>query len=286
MDMQKPPERIEQELKALRDLIQTHPHVQELLDLAADEADRRAMEKDVSIKRAWRVSGVLGGVAMLALAVAGGAVMTSMQPAPPPLVLALDKSNGFRQPLIALSEYQMNPDEATIRRNIATFLPARERYSYENADADYLTAAAFMSPQLKAQWVEYWKDPKESPINKYKQHGKVRIVLGPITLLRNPAGAFISARAGFTRQEVVNGQPSGKPTNYIATIPFHWVNQPTDEQARRINDLGMEITDYVVDRDLGGAPQPAESAPAARPAQGQGSTMALAAPGNGQQVSP
>lgn len=277
MDMRNQPLPIDQQLAELHRLVQAYPDVQEMLDLAADEADRRAMEKDSSVKVAWRISAVFGGFALLSLAVAGGAVMTSMQPAPPPDVLIVERDTGKVEPAISLKEFQMEPVEATIRRNIATFVTARERYIYENADADYMTAAAFMSPQLKTQWIEYWQHPTDSPVVRYKQQGKVKPIIGAITLLRNPAGAFISARVGFTKVEVMNGQQTGAPTNYIATIPFHWVNQPTDEQTRRINDLGMEITDYVADRDIGNSSQQPPRTPPARTAQVQSSTIAPSA---------
>lgn len=286
MDMRNQPVPIEQQLSELHKLVQAYPGVQELLDLAADEADRRAVEKDASVKLAWRICAAFGGVSLLSIAVAGGAVMTSMQPAPPPEVLVVERATGRVEPTISLKAFQMDPVEATIRRNIATFVAARERYIYENADADYTTAAAFMSPQLKTQWIEYWQHPTNSPLARYKQHGKVKPTVGSITLLRNPAGAFISARVGFTKVEIINGQQTGAPTNYIATIPFHWVNQPTDEQTRRINDLGMEITDYVVDRDVGSPAQQAPPAAPARTAQAQGSPVAVVAPTNGKQVSP
>ncbi|KQQ96111.1 type IV secretion system protein [Massilia sp. Leaf139] len=286
MDMRNQPIPVEQQLSELHKLVQAYPGVQEMLDLAADEADRRAMEKEASVRCAWRVSAAFGSIAVLAMAVAGGAVMTSMQPAPPPEVLVVERASGRVEPAISLKAFQMEPAEATIRRNIATFVAARERYIYENVDADYTTAAAFMSPQLKTQWIEYWQHPTDSPLARYKQHGKVKPTVGSITLLRNPAGAFISARVGFTKVEVVNGQQTGAPANYIATIPFHWVNQPTDEQTRRINDLGMEITDYVVDRDVGGPAQQQPPAAPAHAAQTQTSPVAVVAPTNGQRVWP
>jgi type IV secretion system protein VirB8 len=285
MKMQPESDRIAHELAGLRDMIQHYPDVQRLLDFAADEADRRAQENQNSRATAWRVAAGAGVVSLIALAVAGGAIATSMQPPPPPQVLVVEKAQGLVQPLISLASYQISPDEATIRRNVATFLHARESYSYENADADYITAGAFMSPQLQAQWAEYWKDPANSPVNKYKQHVRVRVTVGAITLLRNPAGAFISARASFTRQELDNNVPAGEPTNWIATITFHWVNQPTDEQTRRINDLGWEVTDYVADRD---APTPKQQgAPMLQATQPPpASPMALVGPGDGQKVTP
>lgn len=280
------PDDLVRQLAAMQQAIAGHDNVQLLLDLAADEADRRALDKDRSVRLAWRVATAAGAMTLAAFVVAGGAIATSMQPAPPPEVLVVDRANGVVQPLVSLASFQMAPAEATIRRNVNTFILARESYSYALADPNYTTAAAFMSPQLRAQWVKLW-DPAnlESPVNRYKKQGRIEIEVGAITLLRNGYGAPIGVRAGFTRQEFNADQPSGPATRWIATLAFHWVNAPTSERERRINDLGWEVTDYAADRDLG-APPSAAPVPAAAPPQAAGPAlpMALVAPTLPQQV--
>lgn len=277
------------ELAALRHLIDGHDNVQQLLDFGADEADRRALAQERSRQLAWRVTAGCAAMALLALVMAGGAIATALRPAPPPEILVVDKANGVVQPLISLAAFQMTPEEATIRRNVNTFVPARAGYSYEQADMHYYTTAAFLSPQLLTQWSQLWAASNpESPPNRYKKERKVRIKVGAISLLRNGLGAVIGARASFTRTELVNDVPEGAPSNWIATISLRWVNQPTNERDRRINDLGMEITDYTADRDLEAPkphalPAPHDGAPEPREAP---SAMALVAPTQLPQVAP
>lgn len=281
-------DKLAQELAVMRDLIDGHANMQQLLDMAADDADRRAIALERSRSVAWRVTSAFGGLAILALIIAGAAVSTAMGPAPPPEVLVVNKTDGIVQPLISLATYQMAPEEATIRRNVNTFVLAREGYTYEQADTHYYTTAAFLSPQLQGEWGQRWdKANPESPPNRYKKERRVRIQVGAITVLRNGLGATIGARASFTRTELVNDIPDGLPTSWIANISFRWVNQPTNERDRRINDLGMEITDYTADRDLGAVRPAIDVAPArqgAKPAQT--SPMALVAPVAVQQVTP
>jgi type IV secretion system protein VirB8 len=233
------------------------------------------------------VAGAFGVVAVASIIVAGGAVATSMRPAPPPEILVVDKANGIVQPLISLAEFQMVPEEATVRRNVNTFVMAREGYSYEQADIHYYTSAAFMSPQLQTQWAQKWdKSNPESPPNRYKKERKVRIKVGAITVLRNGLGAAIGARASFTRSEIVNDVEE-TPTEWIANLSFHWVNVPTNERDRRINDLGMEITDYTADRDLGATgPAAADRTVTQTSPRQPTSRMALVSPTSVQQVSP
>lgn len=277
-----------QELATVRELIEGHSNMQQLLDLAADEADRRALEKENSRQLAWRVTVAFGGLAVVAFAVAGGAVATAMRAAPPPEVLVVDKAGGVVQPLISLAEFQVSPEEATIRRNIDTFVTSCEGYSYEQADTHYYTCAAFMSPQLQTAWAQKWeKSNANSPPNKFKKERRVRIKVGAITVLRNGLGAAIGGRASFTRTEVLNDVEDGPPTSWVANLSFHWVNQPTNERDRRVNDLGMEITDYSADRDLGVTKPAPGAVPGRQAAQQQSpSPLALVAPGIPQQVAP
>lgn len=276
------------ELAAVRDLIEGHANMQQLLDLAADEADRRALAQENSRQLAWRAASAFGGLALVSFAIACGAVATAMRPAPPPEVLVVDKAGGVVQPLISLAEFQISPEEATIRRNIDTFVTNCEGYSYEQADTHYYTCAAFMSPQLQTQWAQKWdKSNLDSPPNKFKKERRVRVKVGAIAVLRNGLGAAIGGRASFNRTEMVNDVEDGPPTSWVANISFHWVNQPTNERDRRINDLGMEVTDYSADRDLGvGKPVQAGSQARQVGQQQPPSPMALVAPGNAQQVKP
>lgn len=288
MKQQPDSDKLAQELAAMRHLIEGHENIKQLLDLAADEADRRALGQERSRQLAWRVAGAFGSLAILAVAVAGGAVATALRPAPPAEVLVVDRKDGVVQPLISLAAFQIAPEEATIRRNVNTFVLAREGYTYEQADTHYYTTAAFLSPQLQGQWSQLWdKSNVESPPNRYKKDRRVRVKVGAITVLRNGLGAAIGARVSFTRAELLNDVPEGPPTNWIASISFRWVNQPTNERDRRINDLGMEITDYTADRDLGAIkPTPNAMPVRAEAFQSKPSPMALVAPGNVQQVAP
>jgi type IV secretion system protein VirB8 len=275
------------ELAAVRGLIDGHDNMQALLDLAADEADRRAVENERSRRLAWRVTAAFGGLALIASGITWAAVATAMWPAPQPGVLVVEKASGVVQPLISLAEFQIAPEEATIRRNIDTYVTACEGYSYEQADIHYYTCAAFMSPQLQGQWAQKWdKSNPDSPPNRYKKDRRVRVKVGAIAVLRNGLGAAIGGRASFTRSQYVGDAEDGPSTTWVANLSFHWVNQPTNERDRRINDLGMEVTDYTSDRDL----TPAKSAPA-NPArqvsqQQPASPIALVAPTSVPQVTP
>jgi type IV secretion system protein VirB8 len=286
MNKQTDADKLIQELAAARSMIEAHPQLQRAIDLAADEADRRAIQKETSRRLAWRVAGAFGAIGFVSIVAAGSAIVTSLRPAPPPDVIVVNKTDGTTERLTSLIDYQMNPEESTIRRNVATFVSNCEGYSYQQADVHYYTCAAFMSPQLQTRWAQSW-DPSnpESPPKKYKKERRIRISIGPITLLRNGLGAAIGARAGYTRTELANDIEDGTPTNWIATLSFHWVNQPTNERDRRINDLGMEITEYTTDRDIG-VNKSAPEKPVREAGRQAASPMALVSPTSVREVTP
>lgn len=274
--------KLQQQLNELRQFIEAHDDIQVLLENSASWADSQAESKEKSRVIAWRVAIGAGAFGLLSLVVALTAIGTAFRPAPPPEILRVDKTTGATERLISLKEFQQTPEDATIRRNVATFMRARENYTYDTAEDNYYDAAAFMTPQLQQQWGTYWDtaNPK-SPLNFYKKDTKVHVDLGAITINRNADGLATSIRAGFTRTIKRNDLPVGPSTSWIATIPFHWVNAPTKERDRRVNDLGFEVTDYQVDADIGAGagtlpqpPAPQQPAPTPTPS----SMPALSAP--------
>lgn len=246
---------VEKRLAELLRYVDAHQDVQAFLDNSAAWADSRIEANERSRARAWRLAGAAGVFGLLGIVVGLAAIGTSYQPAPPPEILVVDRTTGQVDRLVSLQDFQMTAAEATIRRNVATFLRARENYSYQTAEDNFYDAGAFMSAKLKAQWVAYWDlSNPSSPFNNYGKDTTVRIKIGAITINHNAVGEPISARATFTRTIERNGAPTGAPTRWVASIPFAWANPPVSERDRRINDLGWFVTDYQTDEDVGNAP--------------------------------
>jgi type IV secretion system protein VirB8 len=287
-----PDDDLQQHLNELHGFITAHADIQAYLANSASWADGQAKAAEKSRRTAWRVATAAGMGAGLALLVALSAIVTSFRPAPPPEILSVNADTGQAERLVTLKDFQMTASEATIRRNLATFLRAREGYTWDTAEDHYYDAAAFMSPALQAQWAAYWDsaNPK-SPMNNYKKDVKVRVAIGAITINRNGQGIPITARASFTRTLLQNDVIQGESTQWIVTIAFGWVNTPTKERDRRVNDLGFEVTDYQVDADIsqrtaGAAttvqsttPTPVATIPPALVAPQSPATPAVAAPG-------
>lgn len=268
----------QRELDTLRSFIDAHDDVKVLLDNSASWADTQAEQSEKSRKTAWRVAAGAGALSALSLIVALTTVVMSHRPAPPPEILLADRSTGAVDRLVSLSDFQESADEATIKRSITAFMRAREGYTFDTAEQNYLDAAAFMAPQLQAQWGQFWdtNNPR-SPMNAYKKDTKVRVELGAISINRDARGKPNSARISFTRTIKQNDVVIGGETAWLATMSFGFVNAPTQERARRVNDIGFQVNDYQVDADIAAGtspmamtapvrPSPAPAAPTVTPA--------------------
>lgn len=261
-----PADRDQREIDSLRNIVDAHGDVKVLLENSASWADSQAEQSEKSRRTAWRVAGGMGGLAALSLVVALTTVVMSHRPAPPPEILLADRSTGAVDRLVSLKDFQESADEATIKRSITSFMRAREAYTYDTAEQSYFDAAAFMSPVLQAQWGQFWDtNNPQSPLNKYKKDTKVRIELGAISINRDSNGKPTSARVSFTRTIKQNDVVIGGETTWLATMSFRFVNVPTQERARRVNDLGFEVTDYQVDADIAAGTSPAALMAPVRP---------------------
>lgn len=254
------------DLDSLRHAVDRHDDVKTFLEHSASWSDTQAEQSEKSRITAWRVTAGMGVLAALSLAAAITTIVLSHRPAPPPQVLIADRSTGAVERLVSLSDFQETADEATIKRSITAFMRARESYTYDSAEQNYWDAAAFMSPQLQSQWSAFWDTGNaQSPLNLYKRDTKVRIELGAISINRDAKGKANSARVSFTQTVVQNDVPVGGKKNWLATISFKFVNAPTEERARRVNDIGFLVVDYQRDADIAAGTSPASMPAPVRP---------------------
>lgn len=256
----------QKQLDSLRNFLDVQSDVKVLLDNSASWADSQAEQSEKSRRTAWRVAAGAGAFGAMSLVVALTTIIMSHRPAPPPQVLVADRSTGAVERLVSLSDFQETADEATIKRAITAFMRAYESYSYASAEQNYRDAAAFMSPQLQAQWSALWdtNNPK-SPLQVYKRDTTVRVELGAISINRDSRGKPTSARVSFTKTIRQGDIALGGETAWLSTLSFGFVNAPTQERDRRINDIGFLVTDYQRDADIAAGTSPAALAAPVRP---------------------
>ena len=184
-------------LAALRALIDNQKSIEQYLQDGSTWADSQLANAMLSEKKAWRVASVSAGIALLLII-----ALIALLPLKSRVteILTLDRSSGHIEPLQTVKETQITIDEAFTKKSINDFMLAHENYTFDTAELNYYTAAAFMTPLLQRQWEAYWDNTNtESPFNAYKNTTTVRSEINSITLHRNNDGRTRVATVRFSR---------------------------------------------------------------------------------------
>lgn len=268
---------LSEKLENLREYIEANKDVDDYLAKAQGFSDARIEAAEKSELKAWRVASAAGGG--LGLSLLALVMLFPLKETPPPEVLVMEKTTGMVRPLLRVEEIQISADEIWTRKWTTEFVLARESYTYATAKKNYDTAAAFMCPQLQAQWAAYWDtENKKSPFAVYGNHTTVETEI--LEIVPQKDSNLLTVRFSQTYKSTTNATPV---TLYkVATMTYKKVNAPEEEEIKLINPMGFQICDYRTDPIIGGAPTAAAAVnplsapqPAPQPAQ---PAMALQAP--------
>lgn len=196
-----------------------------------------------SIRTAWRVSWAFGAIA--ALAVIAVIVMVPLKRTVTE-VLILDKSTGTWEKMEKLETAVVSLDEMFHRHFLTLAWTACQNYSYETAELNYYTCAAFLSPKLQNEWAALWDNANpKSPFNVYKKN-VIKIDIRSILLEKKDDGTLEVATIRYSK--------SNDPNRFwIAQITYKIVEPPKEERDKRINPIGFQITDYTVVPEVAGS---------------------------------
>ncbi|QKZ07828.1 type IV secretion system protein [Pseudomonas eucalypticola] len=258
-------------LGTINSFVESHDDIQQILQASQSWADTEVERLEKAKTWAYRIAGGAVLFACGALWVAHEAIQTAMVPPPPPQVLVMNETTGAINPLMSLTEVKVKYEDALLRRALNTFSICRERYIRDMAESDYFCAASFMSPQLQSQWAKYWDtENPNGPLTVYGNRASVKVQIESISPRQNSQGIVDTAQIYFTRTVTENGTPT--VTHWVADVSFKMVNLPKEEAQRRVNDIGLQITQYNTNQVLSAAsPAARNQAPApvtAAPRQG------------------
>ncbi len=266
-------------LGSIKSFVDSHEDIQQILQASQSWADTEIERKDKAKIWAFRIAGIACAFAFGCLWVAHRAVETSMVPPPPPQVLVMNETSGAINPLRSLDEVKDSYEDAILRRALNTFSICRERYIKDMAESDYYCAASFMSPQLQSQWASYWDtENPEGPLTVYGNKATVKVEIETISPRENGKGIVDTAQIHFKRTVTASGIPT--VTYWIADIAFKIINLPVAEQQRRVNDIGLQITQYNTNQIIGTASSNSRNRGTAAPAPAT-QNSGLAAPSYG-----
>jgi type IV secretion system protein VirB8 len=184
---------------------------------------------------AWRAFSAVCAVAVLeAAGLAGLVPLKSVEP----FVVRVDNSTGIVDQVVRLRDAKETYDEVMTKYFLRQVVTLRETYTrsqlQRNYDNSVLFTAPSARPQLKADF------SFDNPNGPYKRYGELGT--GEIKILNT---SFIGKNVAQVRYLRVD-RKSGAETQsrWVATVEFRYVSQPASEDARGVNPIGFQVTNY------------------------------------------
>jgi type IV secretion system protein VirB8 len=223
---------------------------------AGSWAGERTQSIYASRKVAWIVAMVATGVAVL-LAV----VILLMMPLKTvvPHILLVDKQTGFVQALDPTGAQAIAPQKALTQSFLVQYVEAREGFGIATVQGQFKKVALWSSGGAKSRYVNFMQASNpESPLATLPRGTVVDAKVRSVTQLT--AGSAMVRFASVRRDSEGTEYPQ---ENWVAVIKYRYSNAPMAAEARYVNPLGFEVTDYRVDAET----LPIETAPSVpRPA--------------------
>lgn len=194
----------------------------------------------LSERRQRRTAYIIAAVAVFVavVAVIGISVMGPLKTVQTVLV-KVDKVTGYTTLADNLVGQTYSYDDAKDKYWAAQYVVAREEYSDEITGNDYIKVGLLSDQDVGQRYAAQMElSNKNSPLNVYGKNGKVFVHVISETLL----GKGI-AQVRYSRTIRMGGMDE-PPTNWIATVTFKYEDLKLSEADRRINLVGMQVTDY------------------------------------------
>lgn len=195
----------------------------------------RINELKKSRRLAWYVAGSAVAVAVML----SGALLTLIPlHTIEPYVVRVDSSTGIVDQVVKIRDARSSYDEVMSKYFLRRLVTLRETYTRAQLESNYKQAMLFTAPKARAELKQAFSF--ENPNGPYKRYGE----LGTAKLqFKNIS--FISPNVAQVRYVRID-QKSGAETasHWVATIEFRYVSQPASEEARGINPLGFQVTNY------------------------------------------
>ena len=153
-------------------------------------------------------------------------------------LVRVDASTGIVDQVVKLADARESYDEAMTKYFLRRVVALRETYTraqlQNNYDQSILFTAPAARPQLKADF------SFDNPNGPYKRYGELGIASVRIVTISFVARNVAQVR--YVRTDRKGG--SETQSHWIATVEFRYVAQPASEEARGVNPLGFQVTNY------------------------------------------
>ena len=153
-------------------------------------------------------------------------------------LVRVDSSTGIVDQVVKLADARETYDEAMTKFFLRRVIALRETYTraqlQNNYDQSVLFTAPAARPLLKA---DFSFDNPNGPYKRYGELGTASVQIVTISFV-----AKNIAQVRYVRTDRKSG--AEVQTHWIATVEFRYVSQPASEEARGVNPLGFQVTNY------------------------------------------
>lgn len=202
---------------------------------AASWDQDRILALQKSKRTAWIIA---ASAASLCMVLALGLVLLIPLKTVEPFMVRVDSSSGIVDQVVKLKDARESYDEVMTKFFLRRVVTLRETYTrgqlQSNYDQSVLFTAPSARPQLKA---DFSFDNPNGPYKRYGELGTAAIQIVNVSFV-----AKNIAQVRYQRTERKSG--AEVQTRWVATVEFRYVSQPASEEARAVNPLGFQVTNY------------------------------------------
>lgn len=202
---------------------------------AAAWDEDRVVGLQKSRRTAWIVA---GGGALLSMVLALDLMRLIPLKTVEPFLVRVDSATGIVDQVVRLKDARESYDEVMTKFFLRRVVALRETYTraqlQSNYDQSVLFAAPSARPQLKA---DFSFDNPNGPYKRYGELGTSSVQIVAISFVAKNV-----AQVRYVRTDRKGGAET--QTRWVATVEFRFVSQPASEDARGVNPLGFQVTNY------------------------------------------
>jgi type IV secretion system protein VirB8 len=153
-------------------------------------------------------------------------------------LVRVDSSTGIVDQVVKLADAKETYDEAMTKFFLRRVVILRETYTRAQLQNNYDQSVLFTAPSARAQLKsDFSFDNPNGPYKRYGELGTAAVQIVTVSFVAKNV-----AQVRYVRTDHKGGADT--QSRWVATIEFRYVSQPASEDARGVNPLGFQVTNY------------------------------------------
>lgn len=161
-----------------------------------------------------------------------------------PYVVRVSEETGFVDMVRGLQPGDLSQEEAITQANLVRYITAREQYDVPDLEENYNRVVLMSDGKALIDYQKLWSASNDdNPAKVFGTEVDVRTTIKSIAFLNER-----TASVRFLRRQTQNN--TTQTTHWVATIGFHYVEEPVNMLQRFNNPLGFKVSTYRVDQEV------------------------------------